>query len=109
MRDEDNPFICYKQGWNMKIVPRNAAGWKALRLWMLATLLPVLFIIPIAIHFVDTPQEPIIIWATLPVILIVGVISIAMIRWMKVRSEIIDVDGLVEIMREQDRTRKGRR
>ena len=108
MRDEDKPFTCYKQGWNIKITPRNGAGWKALGIWMLGLLLPTFAFIPLAVHFDDTPQEHIVLWALAPMLLLTALISIAMIRWMMARSEIIDVNGLIEIKREQDRKAKRR-
>lgn len=108
MRDEDKPFVCYQQGWNMKIVPRNAAGWRALGLWMLALMLPTLAMIPLSVHFDDTPQEYLVTWAIAPLLLTMAVTTIFMIRWMKVRSEVIDIDGLIEIKRQQDIVRKKR-
>lgn len=105
MRDEDKPFICYQQGMHIKITPRNAAGWRAFGLWMLAVLSPVMLIVPLAIRFDDTPNEWVVIWLTVPFLLLMGGLIIAMIRWMKARSEIVDVDGLIEIKRQQDRTR----
>jgi hypothetical protein len=108
MRDEDKPFICYKQGWNIKITPRNGEGWRALAFWMLALLTPTFAFIPFAAHYDDTPQEYIVLWAVVPMLLVTGVITVAMIRWMMARSEIIDVNGLIEIKREQDRRAKRR-
>lgn len=108
MRDEDKMFICYQQGWNMKIVPRNAAGWRALGLWTLLLLFPAFAMIPVAAKLDDTPQEYLVLWAAIPLLLIMAVMTIVMIRWMKARSEIIDIDGLIEIKREQDRVKKRR-
>lgn len=106
MRDEDKPFICYQQGWNIKIMPRNAAGWRALGLWMLVLLLPSFALIPIAIRLDDTPQEHLAIWAMVPLLAIMAVTSVAMIRWMKARSEIVDMDELLAIKRERDAAKK---
>lgn len=106
MRDEDKPFICYQQGWNMKIVPRNAAGWRALGLWTLLLLFPTFAMIPVAARLDDTPQEYLVVWATIPLLLVTVAIGVAMIRWMKARSEIIDVDGLSKIKRDLDKAKK---
>lgn len=109
MRDEDKPFICYKQGWNIKIMPRNAAGWRAFGYWMAALLAPTMLLVIIAFRLDDSPKESIVLWATIPMLLLTGGIAIAMIRWMKARSEIVDVDGLMEIKRTMDRQRKSNR
>jgi hypothetical protein len=106
MRDEDKPFICYKQGWNMKIVPRNASGWRALAFWMGVLLLPTFAFLPLAFRLDDTPHESFVLWALIPLFLVTGLIGFAMTRWMMARSEIVDVDGLLEIKREQDRAKK---
>lgn len=106
MRDEDKPFICYQQGWNIKIMPRNATGWRALGLWMLALMLPSIALIPIAIRLDDTPQEHLVIWAIVPLLAITAITSVAMIRWMKARSEIVDMDELMAIKRERDAVKK---
>jgi hypothetical protein len=108
MRDEDKPFICYQQGWNIKIMPRNAAGWRAFGLWMLAILMPTFAMIPLAARLDDTPYEYIVVWATVPFLLVMGVTIFAMIRWMKARSEIVDLDAMLEIKREQERQAKKR-
>ncbi len=110
MRDEDKPFVCYKQGWNMKITPRNAEGWRLLAIWMM----PFFATTGLFVWFSSTAEkngwsEASILWIAilgfLPAVLIW---SIVMIRWMKERSEIIDVNGLIEIKRQQDAARKGR-
>lgn len=106
MRDGDKPFICYKQGWNIKILPRNAEGWRALCLWMLALMGPTFALLPIAISLDDTPQESAVFWWLVPMLLITGLIAAAMIRWMMARSEIVDINALLEIKREQDRAKK---
>ena len=106
MRDESKPFICMKQGWNIKITPRNGEGWRALALWMVGLLLPSFAFIPVAIRFDNTPQENLVLWGIVPVLLLTVLISIVMTRWMLARSEIIDVNGLIEIKRAQDLARK---
>lgn len=109
MRDEDKPFVCYKQGWNIKIMPRNGEGWRALGLWMLALMSPSALLVPLAIKLDDTPREWIVIWALIPFLLIMGAIGIAMVRWMMARSEIVNIEDLLAIKREQDRQRKSGR
>ena len=106
MRDEDKPFVCYQQGWNIKIMPRNAAGWRALGLWMAALLVPILTLVLLGFALDNTPHEMVVLWAVVPLLLIMGTTIIAMIRCMKARSEIIDIDGLVALKRAQERQRK---
>ena len=110
MRDEDKPFICYKQGWNMKITPRNAEGWRLLALWMVpffaATGLFVWIGFQAEKH--GWSESSIALLAFLGFLPATLIWTIVMIRWMKARSEIIDVNGLIEIKREQDIARKKR-
>jgi hypothetical protein len=108
VREEDKPFICYQQGWNIKITPRNAAGWRALGLWMVVLLLPAAAMMALAVRLDDTPQEYIVLWTTVPLLIIMGIISFVMTRWMKARSQIIDVDGIVKFQQEQGRQTKKR-
>lgn len=108
MREEEKPFVCYKQGWNMKIVPRNAAGWRALGIWTLALLFPTFAMLPFVARVDDTPREYLAIWAIVPLLLVTAAIGIFMVRWMKARSEIIDIDEVLKIKREQDRKAKRR-
>jgi hypothetical protein len=109
MREEDKPFICYQQSkWMFQITPRNAAGWRAFGLWMVAAMAPALAFTPFAITLEDTPQEHLVLWATIPLLLIMGVIIFAMIRWMKARSQIIDVNAVAKLHAEQARQAKKR-
>lgn len=107
MRDEDKPFICYKQGrWGMKIVPRNGEGWRALGLWM--AVLALLTIGHIALVASKPDNAVFVGWATFGFIVIVGVWAIAMIRWMLARAEVINLDELLELKRERDRSKRRR-
>jgi hypothetical protein len=110
MRDEDKPFICYKQGWSMTITPRNAEGWRLFAIWMVplfaATGLFVWISFQAQKH--GWSETNILLLATLGFLPATLIWAIAMIRWMMARSEIIDVNGLIEIKREQDIARKKR-
>ena len=106
MRDEDKPFVCYKQGWNMKIVPRNADGWRAFALWLAALgALIGLFIGALALGLGQSGE----IAAVVIFLLLTGAWTFAMIRWMLARSEVIDLADLVELKRMRDQERPGRR
>ncbi|HUQ13705.1 MAG TPA: hypothetical protein VM055_05455 [Novosphingobium sp.] len=103
MRDEDKPFICYKSGWTMKIVPRGAFGWWSLVGWMLA-------LVPICVTYIyamSRDPSPALMWAdTAAYGVALAIWSIVMIRWLKARSEIVDVAELREIKRRADRSSK---
>jgi uncharacterized membrane protein len=108
MRDEDKPFICYKQGWNIKISPRNAAGWRAFGLWLLPFFAATAVFVAVvaAMDEKGVSATTINLALVLPFILGTIIWAIAMIRWMMARSEIVDVNGLLEMKREQDRAKK---
>jgi hypothetical protein len=94
MRDEDKPYICYHQSWwNMRIVPRNAAGWRGLGLWMLpffgAT--AVFSAIVVEMEKKGASDAIIILAMTVPFVIGTFIWSVAMTRWMKARSQIIKV------------------
>lgn len=104
MRDEDKPFIYYRQGrWGMKIVPRNAAGWKAVIVW-------VFVLMAISVPFAwAMDNQPTGILSLVSLLLYTAAISIwalALVRWTKPRSEIVDLDELLKIKRERDKAAK---
>jgi hypothetical protein len=105
MSDQDKPFICYKSGWGMKIVPRNAAGRRAVIMWMIAYLVPTGGFVWLMVYY---PRPAIIAAATVSYLIITGIWLIAMIRWLMARSEIVDLRELLELKREQDRAKRRR-
>lgn len=100
MREKDKPFICYKWGWSMKIVPRNAAGWRMFGLWMVS-LVPLVVAFTAAMATELGPQAEIVI--VIAFLAATAVWAVAMIRWMLARSEIVRLDELLELKRERDR------
>lgn len=108
MRDEDKPFVCYKQGWNIKITPRNAEGWRLFAIWMVPFFAGTgAFIwISAAAEKHGWSEASILSFALLGFLPATLLWAVAMIRWMWARSEIIDVNGLIEIKRQQDTVRK---
>jgi hypothetical protein len=107
MAGEDKPFVCIKRGWAMQIIPRNAAGWRALAAWMLA-------LAPIAGLYIwalsDDPGTEDVVVATVLYSVVMAIWAIAMIRWTKARSEVIDLNELIAWKKERDEARKrGRR
>lgn len=93
MSEAGKDFIAYRQGrWGLKIVPRNAAGWRATIIWMLMLAPPTgLFSWAMA----DEPTG-----IKLAAILIVYLLTTAIwtvggLRWMWARSEVIDVEQML--------------
>jgi hypothetical protein len=91
VRDEDKPFVCYRRGrWQMRIKPRNGAGWRAFGWWMLA------FAIATGLHvwavtaWEDRNGVPAI--ATTAYLAFVAGWTISMIRWMLARSVVVTLD-----------------
>lgn len=105
MREADKPFVCYRQGWAMKIVPRNAAGWRAFGLWM-ASLLPLIGLFVAGMALEPGPRTQIGIVAVF--LAASGLWAFAMIRWMLARSEIVQIDELLQLKRERDERNKRR-
>ena len=106
MREEDKPFICYKSRWSLKIQPRNAAGWKATGYWVLA-LVPI-----VGLFVLGMSTKPGAGLATVYGVLYAAGMGLwvwSMVRWMKARSEVVDLDALLAIKKQQDEAvRKGR-
>lgn len=99
MAEQDKPFICYKSGWNLKITPRNAAGWWALALWMLIFAAPTaLFVWLMTLRLSDARIAAIVTGYVLFNVLW----GLAMLRWMYLRSEVIDMKELLNLKRELD-------
>lgn len=110
MRDEDKPFIYYKSGSGVKISPRNAAGWRAFAVWMIAFFGATgVFVWTTAVaENAGWSDSKILLFLTLPFLLVTALWAFAMIRYMKARSEIVDMDSLIQLKREQDAKKKRR-
>lgn len=111
MREEDKPYICYKSKWSLNIVPRNAAGWRYLLYWMLPffALIAVNIWVSAALD-ANGMNDQKIVTIVVPIFLILTTIwTIALIRWTKNRSEIIDMDELVALKRDRDRNKRLKR
>lgn len=109
MRDEDKPFICYQQNkYLFQITPRNAAGWRAFALWMLPFMAATAGFVAIVAVMDEKGASATTINLTMTVPFLIGTLiwSIAMIRWMKARSQIIDANALAQFKQEQERRAK---
>jgi len=107
MRDEDKPFVMVRRGrWHFTIMPRGARGWTQFAVWMAAFAVPT---IAFAVYGERVEGQPRF-WVALALYLAsVLVWSLASLRWMKARAEIIDVEDLMKLKRETERKRHGRR
>ena len=108
MRDEDKLFVYYKAGSGVRISPRNAAGWRAFAVWMFA-FFGAMGVVVWATAVADSAgwgDGKMLVFITLPFLLLTAVWVFAMIRYMKARSEIVDVDSLLQLKREQDAKKK---
>jgi hypothetical protein len=111
MRDEDKPFICYKSKWSIKIMPRNAAGWWYMIYWMLPffAMVAATIWISAALKSNGTDEQKIVAIVLAGFVVLTTIWTIALIRWTKSRSEIIDMDELVALKRDLDRNKRHRR
>lgn len=107
MAESDKPFVCIKGRWSIKIQPRGAEGWKFTALWFLPFLI-IMAIFLLAMRAHPSPAQAAT-YTTLHLVA-VGIWVWRMIVWMKARSEVIDIDELLELKRQQDEAnrRKGR-
>ena len=111
MRDEDKPFICYKSKWSMKIIPRNVAGWRYMLYWMLPFFAMVVGTIWVsaALDAKGMDDQKVVGMVVTFFLILTTIWAIALIRWTKNRSEIIDMDELFALKRELDRNKKSKR
>ena len=96
MRDEDKPFVLYRHGWSTRIIPRNAAGWRGFSLWMLG----LAALVATFIYALSLANSGLAI-ASIAGAYALGLIvwSVAMVRWMKARAEIVDIAELLKLKR----------
>lgn len=109
MRDQDKPFVLYRRGpWNFTIMPRGTMGWTQFGVWMaLFGVLTIGFAV-YAESQEGGPESWPEFWVALAAYLAAVLLwSLASIRWMKARAEVIDVEAMLKLKREQER--KGRR
>jgi biotin transporter BioY len=104
MRDENKPFVMYRRSrWNFSIVPRGTAGWRQFAAWLAVYLVPTIAFSLYAERFEGTPKM----WIALALFLAGTMVwSIAGIRWMMARAEVIDVTDMLRQKREKDRRRR---
>ena len=107
MRDADKPFVMVRRGpWNFTIMPRGKSGWTQFAVWMAIFAVPTVVFAIFAERLEGRPEF----WAALGLYLVsVLVWSIASMRWMKARAEVIDVEKLLRQQRGAERKQRGHR
>jgi small-conductance mechanosensitive channel len=93
MAEQDKPFVCYKNGWNLQIMPRNWVGWRALMLWLLVLAVPTA---PFVYLMARQPSDAQVTAYVIGYVFLTVVWSLAMLRWMYLNSEVIDLKELLK-------------
>lgn len=106
MSRSEKPFIAYRSGrWALSILPRTAAGWRALLVWMM-TLAPVTGAF---VWFASAePKGPTLWLGVVAYLAVLAGWSVCMVRWVLARSEIVDLEDLQAVRRERDKARRRR-
>jgi hypothetical protein len=100
MQDKEKLFVCYRTGrWGMRIVPHGAGGLLATLGWMIA-LAPIVVLFIWALNNASS-NGLIALTIGLYILALLGWVF-AMVRWMKARSEIVDMEELLDLKRERD-------
>jgi hypothetical protein len=104
MREQDKPFVMYRRGpWNFTIVPRGKAGWTQFGAWMAVFAVPTIAFALYAESVEGRPEF----WVALALYLAATLVwSIASIRWMMARAEVIDIEKLLRQQREAERKQR---
>jgi len=104
MRDSDKPFVLYRRGpWNFIITPRGTAGWMQFGAWM-----AVFAVMTAAFAIYGESVEGRLEFGVALALYLAAVLvwSLASIRWMKARSEVVDVQEMLRLKHENERKRR---
>lgn len=104
MREQDKPFVMYRRGpWNFTIMPRGKAGWTQFGVWMAVFAVPTVVFAVYNERLEGRPEF----WGAVALYLTAVLVwSLAGIRWMRARSEVVDIEKLLRQQREHDRNRR---
>jgi len=106
MRDENKPFILTKYSWGgFNIEPRNARGWRLMLTWLA---LPLPLIGGFAVFAEQRPDDPMFAAVLVGFIVAMALWAIGGIIWMRARAEVVDVEQLLKLKRDQERKRRER-
>jgi hypothetical protein len=106
MRDQEKPFILTRYRWGgFNIEPRNARGWRLMLTWLA---LPLPLIAGFALFAEKQPDSPA--FAAVLAVFILGMAlwGVGGIIWMRARAEVVDVQALLRLKREQERKQRRR-
>ncbi len=92
---EPKDFLAVRAPYSLQITPATPRGWRATLLWVLALLVPHIFLTVWAIAVDETPQEKWVLIALLPILAVNGLTVWAMIRWMLARAEVVTPDEIL--------------
>lgn len=103
MNSSDKPFILYRSGFaGVRLVPRGAAGWRIMILW-------ILMVVPMSGLFIAfAMREPTgaVLYTGLALFMLgMTVWGVGGMVWMRRRAEVVDLDELLAIKRARDRQR----
>jgi hypothetical protein len=106
MREEDKPFILTRYGWGgFNIEPRNARGWRLMLTWLA---LPLPLIGGFALFAEKQSESPAFAAVLAVFIFAMALWGIGGVMWMRARAEVVDVQALLRLKREQERKQRGR-
>jgi hypothetical protein len=100
MRDQEKPFILTRYRWGgFNIEPRNARGWRLMLTWLA---LPLPLIGGFALFTEKQPDSPAFAAVLAVFVLAMAIWAIGGIIWMRARAEVVDVQALLRLKREQE-------
>ncbi len=107
MREEDKPFVMYRRGYgSFSIAPRNGKGVRQTGIW-LALLAPIMggFIW----FMTGEPKGTSFHVGVAVFVAAIAGWSIGGMLWMRARAEVVDLQELLKLKREQERKQRGGR
>lgn len=105
-RRDEKPFILFHRSrFIYNIMPRNASGWQQIGIWM-ALLVPIMVVFNE--YVADRPDGPELYPALVAFLLATTVWAIGGIMWTRARAEVVDIQELLRLKREQERKRRRR-
>jgi hypothetical protein len=110
-KSKPKDFLAIKGPWSLSITPQTPRGWRLFGVWTAILLLPTLPLALFAAAVDDTAREHWVLIATVPFLIIMGLLAWTMTRWMLARSDIVRPDELTAWRAEHNQGRKnaGRR
>lgn len=107
MRDKDKPFVMVRRSrWSFTIMPRGRKGWAQFSAWMAVFAVPTIAFAVYGEHLEGRPEF----WVALALYLAAVLVwSLASMRWVMARAEVIDVEKLLRDQRKAESRQRGKR